>query len=119
MHLIVLKKIEIVTSDEKLLKVNELLGKFNVGGLTIHDIKGRGKTKLESIYVGRGVTRYTPLFGTRITIEVIVSDNIYKDIIKMLLDELSTGSVSDGKIWVYDVFESYDIGTKNSGDNAL
>lgn len=117
--LIILKKIEIVTSDEKLLKVNELLSKFNVGGVTIHDIKGRGKTNLEPLYVGRGVTRYTPLFGTRITMEVIVSDTIYKEIINALIDELSTGSVSDGKIWVYDVFESYDIGTKNIGEQAL
>lgn len=114
-----MKKIEVLTSDEKLLKVNELLTKFNVGGVTVYDVKGRGKTKLESIYVGRGVSRYTPLFGTRIKIEVIVSDNIYKDIINELLNELSTASVSDGKLWVYDVFETYDIGTKEKGERAL
>jgi nitrogen regulatory protein P-II 1 len=32
---------------------------------------------------------------------------------------VSTGSSSDGKIFVYDVAEAYDIGTKKSGDLGL
>jgi nitrogen regulatory protein PII len=32
---------------------------------------------------------------------------------------MSTGSASDGKIFVYDAVEAYDIGTKQSGDAAL
>jgi nitrogen regulatory protein PII len=32
---------------------------------------------------------------------------------------MSTGSTSDGKIFVYDIKEAYDIGTKRTGDMAL
>ena len=114
-----MKKIEIITADEKLYKINELLRKHNVGGLTVYDIKGRGRAKLEPVTVGRGVSRTTPEFGNRTKIEVVVSDTIYKDIIKDILETTSTGSASDGKIWVIDVLESYDIGTKQTGEDAL
>jgi nitrogen regulatory protein P-II 1 len=36
-----------------------------------------------------------------------------------ILAKIGTGSLSDGKIFVYDVSEAYDIGSKESGDNAL
>jgi nitrogen regulatory protein P-II 1 len=61
--------------------------------------------------VGRGVMMYTPKFGARTKIEVLVDDNIANDIINKILSELTTGSVSDGKIFVYDIFEANDIGT--------
>ena len=40
-------------------------------------------------------------------------------IIEQLLNELSTGSVSDGKIFVSDVIQAYDIGTKNKNELAI
>jgi nitrogen regulatory protein PII len=36
-----------------------------------------------------------------------------------ILKTVTTDSVSDGKIFVYDVSEAYDMGTKKSGDAAL
>jgi nitrogen regulatory protein PII len=32
---------------------------------------------------------------------------------------MSTGSFSDGKIFVYDVLDAYDIGTRETRDKAL
>jgi nitrogen regulatory protein PII len=37
----------------------------------------------------------------------------------IILKVTSTGSESDGKIFLYDVTEAYDIGTKETGDVAL
>ena len=48
-----------------------------------------------------------------------VPDSLAKQIIDDLLGSLSTGSVSDGKIFVKDVAEAYDIGSKQTGDDAL
>ena len=42
-----------------------------------------------------------------------------KEIIDDVLKVISTGSASDGKIFVYDVAEAYDIGSKETGDDAL
>jgi nitrogen regulatory protein P-II 1 len=50
---------------------------------------------------------------------VLVSDSKAKSIIDDILKSISTGSSSDGKIFVYEVAEAYDIGSKQIGDSAL
>ncbi|MGE3859305.1 MAG: P-II family nitrogen regulator [Nitrososphaeraceae archaeon] len=107
-----MKRIEIIIPHEKLEHVDNILENFKVGGMSFYHINGRGKTKWEPMPVGRGVMMYTPKFGARTKIEVLVDNNIVKDIINRILTELTTGSVSDGKIFVYDVLEAYDIGTQ-------
>jgi nitrogen regulatory protein P-II 1 len=48
-----------------------------------------------------------------------VTDATAKEIIDDVLKVISTGSASDGKVFVYDVAEAYDIGSKEKGDAAL
>jgi nitrogen regulatory protein P-II 1 len=50
---------------------------------------------------------------------VLVSDSTYKQLIEEIIKTVSTGSAADGKIFVKDISEAYDIGTKQSGDPAL
>jgi nitrogen regulatory protein PII len=52
-------------------------------------------------------------------IEVLVRDSQAKPIIDDILDVISTGSHYDGKMFVYHVAESYDIGTKGTSNSAL
>jgi nitrogen regulatory protein P-II 1 len=113
------KRLDIIIPHERLSEVNDILHKHKVGGITFYDIKGRGRAKQEPVAVGRGVMRYVPEFGSRTKIEVLVKDSLAKEIIDDLLKNISTGSTSDGKIFVYDVAEAYDIGSKESGDSAL
>ena len=114
-----MKRLDIIIPHERLSEVNEILHKNKVGGITFYDIKGRGRAKQEPVAVGRGVMRYVPEFGSRTKIEVLVKDSLAKEIIDDLLKKICTGSTSDGKIFVYDVAEAYDIGSKESGDSAL
>ena len=114
-----LKRIDLIIPHERLHEVNDLLRKHEVGGLTVYDVKGRGRAKNEPIAIGRGVMRYIPEFGSRTKIEVIVSDSDSKSIIEDVLKLISTGSASDGKIFVYDVAEAYDIGSKEKGEEAI
>jgi nitrogen regulatory protein P-II 1 len=113
------KRLDLLIPHERLHEVNELLRNHKVGGLTSYDIKGRGRARNDPIAIGRGVMRYIPEFGSRTKIEVLVPDSIVKAIIDDVLKLISTGSASDGKIFVYDVAEAYDIGSKQTGDNAL
>ncbi len=62
---------------------------------------------------------YTPKFGTRTKIEVLVKDEIAKPLVDAIIENLSTGSVSDGKIFVYDVHDAYDIGNRQQSDLAI
>ena len=114
-----MKRLDLIIPHERLTEVNELLHRHMVGGVTIYDVKGRGRAKREPVAVGRGVMRYVPEFGFRTKIEVLVEDAKAHDIIKDVLKVISTGSASDGKIFVYDVAEAYDIGSKETGEAAL
>jgi nitrogen regulatory protein P-II 1 len=58
-------------------------------------------------------------FGCGTKIEVLVSDSQANQIIENILKSVSTGSASDGKIFVFEVNEAYDIGTKRTDDTAL
>ena len=115
----IVKRLDILIPHERLSEVNELLHKHKVGGMTFYDIKGRGRAKREPVSVGRGVMRYTPEFGFRTKIEVLVPDSTAKQIGDDVLGTLSTGSASDGKIFIYDVVDAYDIGSKEKGEAAL
>jgi nitrogen regulatory protein P-II 1 len=114
-----MKRLDMIIPHERLSEVNELLHKHKVGGMTFYDIKGRGRAKREPVSVGRGVMRYVPEFGFRTKIEVLVPDAKAKEIVDDLLRTLSTGSASDGKIFIYDVAEAYDIGSKEKDEAAL
>src|SRR2546428_12612288 len=119
-----MKQIDIVFPIERLKEVNSILYKPKGGGLSFYDIKGRGRAEQTPVsertaggyQTGR---TYVPEFVTRTKLEVLVPDSSAKQIIDDLLGSLSTGSVSDGKIFVKDVTEAYDIGSKQSGDTAL
>ena len=114
-----MKKLELFISHERLKEVNEVLHKHNVGGMTCYDVKARGRSKQESIDVERGTRSYIPELGPRTKIELIVENTLAKRIIDDVLNVISTGSSYDGKIFVSDIAESYDIGTKAAGDAAL
>jgi nitrogen regulatory protein P-II 1 len=114
-----MKRLDLIVPHERLAEINELLHKHKVGGMTFYDVKGRGRAKREPVSVGRGVMRYVPEFGFRTKIEVLVSDLIAKAVIEDVLKVISAGSASDGKIFVYDVAEAYDIRSKEKGDEAL
>ena len=69
-------------------------------------------------YLQVGVMKYIPEFGLATKVEVLVPDQESKDIIDDIVKITGIGSTS-GKIFVYDVVEAYDIGTKTTGDTAL
>jgi nitrogen regulatory protein P-II 1 len=114
-----MKRLDLIIPHERLNEVNELLHKHKVGGISFYDIKGRGRAKREPVSVGRGVMRYVPEFGFRTKVEVLVPDSVARAIIDDIIKMFSTGSASDGKIFVYDVAEAYDIGSKEEGEAAL
>ena len=117
-----MKQIEVVVAHERIADVNAILYKHNVGGMMFSDIKGRGRAKREATVTidaynyGR---KYVPDFGSRTKIDVLVSDPLAKQLVQELVKNISTGSASDGKIFVKDISEAYDIGSREFGDDAL
>jgi len=122
-----MKQLDIIVPHERLSDVNQILYNHKVGGMLYYDIKGRGRAerpgRVERLSTEAGGystgKRYVPEFGTRTKVEVLVSDSTYKPLIEEIIKTVSTGSAADGKIFVKDISEAYDIGTKHSGDPAL
>jgi nitrogen regulatory protein P-II 1 len=118
-----MKEIEIFISPERLFEVTDILHRHNVGGVNFFEINGSGRTKREPIpetvrsyMTGKNII---PEFAKRIKVETIVPDSSAKQIIDDILNNISPGSDAHGMIFVKEVANAYEIGTKQSGDAAL
>ena len=114
-----MKRIEAIVASEKVLAVNEALKNAGVGGCTILEAKGRGKGEKPVVETGRGTGRYTSEFSVRADIVIIVEDSEVDKVIKTIVDTVSTGSAGDGKIFISQISEAVDIGTKKRGQTAI
>ena len=118
-----MKEVDIIIPHERLNDVNRILYKHKVGGMYFHEITGRGRAERPereaTTYEGyRTGKRYTPEFGSRTKVQVIIPDSMEKPLVDDIIQATSTGSAADGKIFVKTIMNAYDIGTKQSGENA-
>jgi nitrogen regulatory protein P-II 1 len=114
-----MKRIEAIVGSEKVLAVNEALKNAGVGGCTILDAKGRGKGEKPVVETGRGTARYVSEFSVRADIVIMVEDSEVDKVINTIVDTVSTGSAGDGKIFVSQISDAVDIGTKKRGQTAI
>ena len=120
-----MKEISILIPTDDLARVTEILKKHNVGGMTFYDIIGAGRTKREALpemvrsyMTGRIIT---PDYVKRIKVETIVSDSV----VNQILDDISNSlgqhcrNEAHGMIFIKDVYDAYEIGTKQRGEAVL
>jgi nitrogen regulatory protein P-II 1 len=119
------KEISIFNTTNDLERVAEILKRHNVGGMTFYDITGAGRTKREdlpemvrSYMAGRMIT---PDYMKRIKVETIVSDSAVNQILDDISNSLSqyAGSEAHDMIFIKDVYDAYEIGTKQRGEDVL
>jgi nitrogen regulatory protein P-II 1 len=118
-----MKEIDIYVITDDLPKVTDILRKHNVGGIAFYEIDGRGRTKREEIpemvrfyMTGRKIT---PEFVKRTKVETFVTDSSAKEIVEDLITNLGSGSDPRGMVFVKEVSNAYEIGTKQSGEGIL
>ncbi len=120
-----MKEISIFILTDDLAQVTEILRKHNVGGITFYEINGAGRTKRDAIpeIVNAYVTgkTITPEYVKRIKVETIVSDSVVNKIIDDISDSLSqhAGKEAHGMIFVKDVSDACEMGTKQRGEAVL
>ncbi|HEY8140681.1 MAG TPA: P-II family nitrogen regulator [Nitrososphaera sp.] len=114
-----MKRIEAVIPSARLDKAFAALKELNLGGLTYYDTKGQGQIPRPEIHSGRGTSTYRPEFNVNATVVIVTKDSMVTKVIEKILESTSTGLAGEGKIFVSDMDEVVDIGTKQRGEQAL
>ncbi len=114
-----MKRIEAIIASEKVSAVNEALKMAGVGGATVLDAKGRGKGEKPRVAGGRGTSSHTAEFSVRANVITVVDDRDVDKVVNAIVDVASTGSPGDGKIFISDVGETVDIGTKKRSQSGM
>ena len=120
-----MKEISIFILTDDLAQVTEILRKHNVGGITFYEINGAGRTKRDAIpeivnFYMTGKT-ITTEYAKWIKVETVVPDSTANQIVDDVSESLSqhTGNEAHGMIFVKDVSDAREIGTKQRGDAVL
>jgi nitrogen regulatory protein P-II 1 len=121
-----MKEISILIRTDDLEQVTEILKKHNVGGISFYDINGAGRMKRDAIpemvrsyMTGRAIT---PGYVKRTKVETIVPDSKMNQIVDDISDSLSQHAGKDeahGMIFVKNVSDAYEIGTRLRGEAVL
>jgi nitrogen regulatory protein P-II 1 len=97
--------------------VKDALEAAGAVGMTITEVQGFGRQKGHTeVYRGK---EYTVAFTPKIKVEVIVEDDIAKEIVEAIMGAARTDKIGDGKIWVTDAESVVRIRTGEIGADAL
>ncbi len=118
-----MKVISLYIPYDLLNKANAIYLKQKVEGISFYDVNGRGPANRPEYYevVDGYMTgkTYTADFQSRVKLEVAVPDSSSKEIVEDLLKTLNKDSNTIGKIFVKDISEAYDLGTKDYCEKAI
>ncbi len=112
-----MKKIEAVVRPEKLDDVRAALERSGYPGITITEVEGHGLQK-GIVQQWRG-EEYRIDILPKVKVEIVVGDEEAETIVQAILESAYTGSVGDGKVFIYDVAEAVRIRTRERGVRAL
>src|ERR1700722_319902 len=104
-----MKLIKTIIRPNKVDDVKDALGKLNVSGLTVTEVRGHGKQKGHTaIYRGK---EYNVSLLPKMELEVVVRDEVVDDVIKAIIQAARTGEIGDGRVFVIPVSHAYRIRT--------
>ncbi len=107
-------RIEVVLAENDVMAISEGLKQIPVGGILVHKMKGRDKFPRPEIHAAKGSEIFTPQFGHKHVLQVIVPDSKEKDAIKIIRENSKMGM-----IFVHPVSNAIEIGTGEEGDQVL
>jgi nitrogen regulatory protein P-II 1 len=104
-----MKKIEAIIRPEKITETIKGLKGIGITGFTVSQIVGRGKQKdTQGVYRGKN---YRVTLHPKVKLEIILSDYMVDVTIQTIIEFAQTGEDGDGKIYVYPIYEAYNIRT--------
>jgi nitrogen regulatory protein P-II 1 len=112
-----MKEIVAIIRPNKLDVVKEALEEIGCHGVTVTEVKGRGRQLgITESYRGSDY-RIDMLPKTRL--EIVVTDENAEDVIRALVETAQTGDIGDGKIFISPVEDVVRIRTGERGDKAV
>ena len=104
-----MKLIKAIVRPNMVDNIKEALGKLNIAGMTVTEVRGHGRQKGHTaVYRGR---EYEVSLLPKMEIEVVVSDDLVEKAIAAIAAVARTGEIGDGRIFVTPVLRSYKIRT--------
>ena len=118
-----MKELDVYLIPEDLSKVSKILDKHNVVARAKHDVQGSGRSKRKEIHevVDSRMTgrKFIPKFEKRTHLLAFVPDSSAKKIVEEILNSLGKKSEPRGLVFIKEISNAYEIGTKKSGDSIL
>ena len=104
-----MKLVKCIIRPNKIDDVRDALEKASVSGMTITEVRGHGRQKgHKAVYRGR---EYEVNLLPKTMIEMAVSDDLIDEVITVVMKAARTGDIGDGRIWVLNIEEGYNIRT--------
>jgi nitrogen regulatory protein PII len=112
-----LVKLEAMIRPFKLDDVKQRLTELEVGGMTVTEVKGFGRTGGKTEFY-RG-SAYVIDFVPKIKIEIVIPAARTEEIIEAIREVAASDRIGDGKIFVIPVIDAVRIRTDERGESAL
>lgn len=110
-------KIEAIIRPTKIHEVKDALDEAGFESVTVTDVKGRGKQKgVMQQWRGR---KYCVDLLPKIKMELVVDDEDVDKVVDVIVKTAETGSIGDGKIFIYPVSKIIRIRTGETDGDAL
>jgi nitrogen regulatory protein P-II 1 len=101
--------IKAIVRPNKVDEVKEALGKVQVTGMTVTEVRGHGQQKGHTaIYRGK---EYNVSLLPKMSIETVVPDNMVEPVIQAIIKAARTGEIGDGRVFVTPITHSFKIRT--------
>jgi len=111
-----MKKIEAIIRKSKFEDVKQALYDADIDWFSYWDITGLGKSTEEQVVRGQV---FKSGYIQRRMISIVIRDVNTEKTVKAIIQSAQTGEQGDGKIFVYDIAETYRIRNGESGPEAL
>ena len=112
-----MKGITAIIRPDKLEVVKEALQEIQCNGVTVTEVKGRGRQLgITESYRGRD---YKVDLLPKTRLEIIVNDEDTEDVIDAIVKTAQTGDIGDGKIFISPVEDVIRIRTGERGEKAV
>ncbi len=110
-------RVEIVTDNAKLETLLSAVGQYGISGITVYQVLGCGVQYGSKEYEGE--SKKTPTLLPKQVAMVVMPTNQVDAFLKFVSEELYTGHIGDGKIFVSDIEEIMRVRTGEVGIEAL